>query len=68
MPRHRCPLAAALTLAATLAAPLLAQDKPRFAGPTDRGFLLPNGWTLSPAGEQITLENGICHSATSGLT
>src|SRR5687767_14410280 len=38
--------AAALTLAATLALPLLAQETPRYAGPTDRGFLLPNGWTI----------------------
>src|SRR5581483_1483939 len=27
----------------------------RPAGGTDRGFLLPNGWTITPAGEQITL-------------
>jgi YVTN family beta-propeller protein len=32
-----------------------AQETPRFAGPVDRGFLLPNGWVLSPAGEQIPL-------------
>ena len=25
----------------------------RYAGPTERGFLLPNGWTLSPAGDQV---------------
>jgi YVTN family beta-propeller protein len=31
------------------------QSKPRFAGPTDQGFLLPNGWTITPAGKQITL-------------
>jgi len=28
---------------------------PRFAGRTDTGFLLPNGWTLTPAGEQVAL-------------
>src|SRR5215468_2510630 len=41
----------------TLALPLLllAQDKPQFAGPTDRGFLLPNGWTVTPAGTQVEL-------------
>ncbi len=33
----------------------LAQDKPRFAGTTEQGFLLPNGWTLTPAGKQVTL-------------
>ena len=32
-----------------------AQEKPRFAGPTADGFLLPNGWTISPAGEQVAL-------------
>jgi YVTN family beta-propeller protein len=25
----------------------------RFAGPTDKGFLLPNGWHLTPAGRQV---------------
>ncbi len=28
-------------------------EKPQFAGPTETGFLLPNGWHLTPAGEQI---------------
>jgi YVTN family beta-propeller protein len=32
-----------------------AQQAPRYAGSTERGFLLPNGWTLTPAGEQIPL-------------
>ena len=32
---------------------LRAQESPRFAGPTKEGFLLPNGWVVSPAGEQI---------------
>ncbi|MFO0911290.1 MAG: YncE family protein, partial [Isosphaeraceae bacterium] len=27
----------------------------RYAGATEKGFLLPNGWTLSPAGAQIEL-------------
>ncbi len=52
-------LALAAVLAATLSLPLLGQqsdgEKPRYAGPTDRGFLLPNGWTLTPAGDQVTL-------------
>lgn len=30
-------------------------EQKRFAGQTKEGFLLPNGWTLTPAGEQITL-------------
>src|SRR6185436_7964105 len=37
-----------------------AQEKPTknapgFPGPTDQGFVLPNGWRLSPAGQQIIL-------------
>jgi YVTN family beta-propeller protein len=35
--------------------PALAGDRPPTAGPTDKGFLLPNGWTISPAGRQVTL-------------
>jgi YVTN family beta-propeller protein len=38
-----------------LASGLLAQERPRYAGPTDRGFLLPNGWTVTPAGGQVPL-------------
>ena len=44
---------AALAIASALAGDLPAQEKPRFAGPTEGGFLLPNGWTLTPAGEQV---------------
>src|SRR5437016_599733 len=37
-----------------------AQDKPTknapgFPGPTDSGYVLPNGWRLTPAGQQIIL-------------
>ncbi len=33
-----------------------AQDtRPVFPGPNERGFLLPNGWTISPAGKQVVL-------------
>ena len=42
-----------VALAAGLAA---AQDKPdptRTAGPTATGFLLPNGWHLTPAGKHL---------------
>ena len=58
MPRsYRIPAltapALALVLAATLAGSLPAQDKPRYAGPTDKGYLLPNGWTVTPAGDQV---------------
>ncbi len=49
-------LAIGLALAATAAT---AQDPPkpgpRFPGPTKEGFLLPNGWTVTPAGTQVTL-------------
>ncbi len=34
---------------------VVAQQAPQYAGKTDRGFLLPNGWTLTPAGEHISL-------------
>jgi YVTN family beta-propeller protein len=30
-------------------------EKPRYAGPTEKGFLLPNGWTLTPAGKHVTI-------------
>src|SRR5258707_754881 len=34
----------------------VAEDKkPPTAGPTEQGFLLPNGWTLTPAGKHVTL-------------
>jgi YVTN family beta-propeller protein len=33
--------------------PLVAQDKAKFAGPTDTGFLLPNGWHLTPVGRHV---------------
>jgi YVTN family beta-propeller protein len=32
-----------------------AQETPHFAGANERGFLLPNGWTLTPAGEHVAL-------------
>jgi YVTN family beta-propeller protein len=55
MLRKPCVLAVALAVSA--ASPLIrcADDTPRYAGPTDNGFLLPNGWTITPAGEQVTL-------------
>ena len=53
MPRsYRIAALAALAMT-TLAGNLPAQDKPQFPGPTERGFLLPNGWTVSPAGDQV---------------
>lgn len=32
-------------------------EKPTYAGPQEKGFLLPNGWTLTPAGEQIAIND-----------
>jgi YVTN family beta-propeller protein len=32
-----------------------AQEAPRYAGATESGFLLPNGWTLKPAGEHVVV-------------
>ena len=42
-------------LSALIGLRVLAQEKPRFAGPTAKGFLLPNGWTITPAGGQVAL-------------
>jgi YVTN family beta-propeller protein len=39
----------------TSLAVLRAQEAPRYVGPTKTGFLLPNGWVVSPAGEQIAV-------------
>src|SRR6516225_8477229 len=36
-------------------APLVAQETPRYAGPSKDGFVLPNGWVVSPVGEQIRM-------------
>ena len=30
-----------------------ADEAPRFPGRTAQGFLLPNGWTVTPAGDQV---------------
>jgi YVTN family beta-propeller protein len=62
MPRRFHLLSVATAAAIALTAVLRADDdkadgpeKPRYAGRTDRGFLLPNGWTISPAGDQVEL-------------
>src|SRR5262249_28119457 len=34
---------------------LSAGDQPARPGPTPKGFLLPNGWTVTPAGKHVTL-------------
>jgi YVTN family beta-propeller protein len=48
-------LGALLVLLSALALP--ADDRPTRPGPTDQGFLLPNGWTISPAGRQVALKD-----------
>jgi YVTN family beta-propeller protein len=53
---HRTFLAASL-VAAVFAASAAADGKPVHPGPTDKGFLLPNGWTISPAGKQVPLSD-----------
>jgi YVTN family beta-propeller protein len=34
---------------------LTGEERPPFVGPTEKGFLLPNGWTLSPVGKQVSI-------------
>ncbi len=48
-----------LTFVAVLSTALaaLAQEKAEFPGQKERGFLLPNGWTITPAGEQVILKD-----------
>jgi YVTN family beta-propeller protein len=48
-----CIISAAVSL--NFSAVLLAHEAPRYAGATEKGFLLPNGWTLKPAGEHVSL-------------
>ena len=37
---------------------LAGKDKPsQFPGQKESGFLLPNGWTVTPAGEQVVLKD-----------
>ena len=49
MPR----LAFAIIAIALIVTPAIADDKPRFPGPTENGFLLPNGWHITPVGQQV---------------
>jgi YVTN family beta-propeller protein len=37
------------------AEPSTLSQKPQTAGPTEKGFLLPNGWVLTPAGRHVIL-------------
>ena len=34
-----------------------ADDKPTIPGPTETGFLLPNGWHLTPAGKHVDISD-----------
>jgi YVTN family beta-propeller protein len=54
MLRRVC-VVAAVSAALLLPLFLRADDTPRYAGATEKGFLLPNGWTVTPAGEQVVL-------------
>jgi YVTN family beta-propeller protein len=47
----------AVGLGIVLALGAWAEDRPRFPGPTTKGFLLPNGWTITPAGKQVPLSD-----------
>ena len=49
------PLAALLLLA--FLANASADDKPTVPGPTETGFLLPNGWHLTPAGKHVDISD-----------
>jgi YVTN family beta-propeller protein len=44
-----------VTACLTSLAPLVAQETPRYAGPSKDGFVLPNGWVVTPVGEQIRM-------------
>lgn len=50
---RRTGLIALVTASLTSLAAFRAQETPRYAGATKTGFLLPNGWTVSPVGEQV---------------
>lgn len=50
---RRTGLIALVTASLTSLAAFKAQEEPRYAGATKAGFLLPNGWVVSPAGEQV---------------
>src|SRR5580692_3200974 len=54
--RHRYPVLAIIACS-LFGFAVLAEDKPKpqTPGPTDKGFLLPNGWTLTPAGKHVIL-------------
>jgi YVTN family beta-propeller protein len=55
MPRFGVLFAMVATVLCVL--PLQSQEKPRYAGPIKDGYLLPNGWTITPAGKQVGLND-----------
>jgi YVTN family beta-propeller protein len=58
VPRMICRLRFTLSAIVLVTASLnttCADEPPKRAGATDRGFLLPNGWTITPAGAQVPL-------------
>lgn len=50
-------LAAACALTATSAPGQEGAPKAKYAGPVEGGYLLPNGWTVTPAGKQVPLHD-----------
>jgi YVTN family beta-propeller protein len=46
-----------LVACAVLAGAVHAAEPAQFPGPKPKGFLLPNGWTITPAGEQVILKD-----------
>jgi YVTN family beta-propeller protein len=54
--RHRfLPLTVVLCVALALSVSADDKPKPQTAGANAKGFLLPNGWTLTPAGKHVVL-------------
>jgi YVTN family beta-propeller protein len=51
---HRSTVAA-VGLSLLFLAGLWAEDKPSRPGPIAKGFVLPNGWTITPVGRQVAL-------------
>ena len=45
----------AMFAALVIVASTFAQDKPNVPGSTSTGFLLPNGWHLTPAGKHLVI-------------
>jgi YVTN family beta-propeller protein len=55
MQRRILTLSCCIVLLASQSAGGDERTPPRYAGPTEKGFLLPNGWTLTPAGKHVPL-------------